>query len=390
MLLAISFQLPAAGNTQSQMTPKVGKQPPVTGDHGSEQGNSGYERRVAAMAALVACENEEDMLEEPSRVIVPSEEYKKGRMAFLFGQYDTAYEIWRPLADDGYAKAQATLGWMYQTGKGVEKHYERAFMWYERAAQSEHSIAQNNLGVLYENGWGVSKNHQQAAHWYRQAAESGYAYAQYNLGMLYINGKGVKQDETEARYWLQIATLQGIEQARDELRTMLEKAHKKQQISREQAKTARKKTKTPRTTTSKIDQPVLERWFSEASAVVQPQESQEGQKKTNSHSAKVYNDEWVKEQKDALFTLQLASSDNLPWIISMIRAYPLVKEVAHFKESNSSQTSYNLIYGLFNTKEDARAAVNELPKALKEHKPRVRKLKDIKKAIYATELMGKM
>lgn len=142
------------------------------------------------------------------------EEYKLARMAFLFGRYDYAYKIWEPLAYQGNPKAQATLGWMFHTGKGVRKNLKRALMWYRAAAKQNHIVAQNNVGVFYEQGVGVRKSYRKAAKWYREAAEMGYPYAQYNLGVLYHRGKGVKKNRNEAIFWLQIASLQGVKQAR--------------------------------------------------------------------------------------------------------------------------------------------------------------------------------
>gem|GEM_PF-1940379 len=142
------------------------------------------------------------------------EEYKLARMAFLFGRYEYAYKIWEPLAYEGNAKAQATLGWMFHSGKGVRQNLKRAFNWYRLAAQQNHIVAQNNMGVFYEKGISVSKNYRKAAKWYREAAELGYPYAQYNLGVLYHKGRGVKKDRNEAIFWLQIASLQGVKAAR--------------------------------------------------------------------------------------------------------------------------------------------------------------------------------
>ena len=153
------------------------------------------------------------------------ERYKRGRMAFLFGQYQTAYKIWQPLADDGYAKAQTVMGWIYQTGKGADKNDSTAFAWYEKAAKQNNQIAQNNLGVLYENGWGVAKDEVLAAKWYQEAAEWGYLYAQYNLGILYQDGRGVAKDLLEAQFWLQIAALQGVKQAQEALIELKNKYH---------------------------------------------------------------------------------------------------------------------------------------------------------------------
>lgn len=153
-------------------------------------------------------------------------EYKRGRMAFLFGQYDVAYKILLPLAEHGYAKAQATIGWMYHIGKGRKKDLGEAFKWYEKAAKQNHPVALNNIGVFYEQGLYVGKSASKAARYYKESAEWGYSYAQYNLGMLYHEGRGVKKDPKEAQFWLQIAALQDVEQAVDVLKKISGKIHK--------------------------------------------------------------------------------------------------------------------------------------------------------------------
>lgn len=152
-------------------------------------------------------------------------EYKRGRMAFLFGQYEIAYKILLPLAENGYSKAQATVGWMYHIGKGKKKDLARALDWYEKAARDNHPVALNNIGVFYEQGLHVGKSPKTAARWYRESAEWGYPYAQYNLGILYHEGRGVKKDPKEAQFWLQIAALQGVSQAVDTLRKISGKVH---------------------------------------------------------------------------------------------------------------------------------------------------------------------
>ena len=153
-------------------------------------------------------------------------EFKRGRMAFLFGEYDTASNIMLPLANHGYAKAQAIVAWMYHIGKGRPKDLHKAFDWYVKAAKQNEPIAQNNLGVFYEQGLAVKQSYGDAAKWYRESAEWGYRYAQYNLGMLYYTGHGVAKDPDQAQFWLQIAALQGVSQAIDTLKNIAKSVHK--------------------------------------------------------------------------------------------------------------------------------------------------------------------
>jgi TPR repeat protein len=73
-------------------------------------------------------------------------------------------------------------------------------------AQNGNPEAQASMGYLYEIGRGVPQDFTQAAIWYRRAAEQGLSWAQFQLGMLYDLGHGVPVDVVEAEKWLILAT----------------------------------------------------------------------------------------------------------------------------------------------------------------------------------------
>jgi TPR repeat protein len=54
--------------------------------------------------------------------------------AYNRGDYVPAIRLFRPLAEQGNAKAQNVLGVMYRRGEGVARNSLRAFMWFSRAA----------------------------------------------------------------------------------------------------------------------------------------------------------------------------------------------------------------------------------------------------------------
>lgn len=53
-------------------------------------------------------------------------------------------------ADQGYAQAQARLGLIYGTGKGVATNYEEAYRWFSLAAKSADPKQQRNLKTISE------------------------------------------------------------------------------------------------------------------------------------------------------------------------------------------------------------------------------------------------
>ena len=61
----------------------------------------------------------------------------------------------RPMAEQGNANAQYNMGVLYDEGYGVERNYETARGWYEKAAAQGYAKAEHNLGILYQEGHGV-------------------------------------------------------------------------------------------------------------------------------------------------------------------------------------------------------------------------------------------
>lgn len=98
---------------------------------------------------------------------------QEAQQAFNAQDYAAALAAWRPLAEEGVAEAQYGLGFLYESGWGVDQSYDEAFRWYNRAAQQGHVKAQYNLGVLYRDGRGVSQNDALGLYWIQTAADRG-------------------------------------------------------------------------------------------------------------------------------------------------------------------------------------------------------------------------
>ncbi len=78
----------------------------------------------------------------------------------------------------------------------------------QRALQGSAS-AQAQLGFLYATGRGVPQNLGEAAYWYSRAAEQGDDRAQYLLGLAYDKGHGVPRDYVVAHKWLNLSASRG-------------------------------------------------------------------------------------------------------------------------------------------------------------------------------------
>lgn len=146
---------------------------------------------------------------------VAAADLAKGIEAAKKGDFETALEHWRPLAEEGDASAQYNIGQLYRLGRGVPKDYAEAAKWYEEAAEQWHSAARHNLAILYEKGLGVPINYEKALDWYEQAANQDYGFAQFNLAVMYSIGQGTERDLVKAYMWYAIAADRGIDGAEE-------------------------------------------------------------------------------------------------------------------------------------------------------------------------------
>ena len=135
-------------------------------------------------------------------VPVMAQDFDKGLAAYRAGDYATAVQEWRPLAEQGEA------------------------------------IAQVNLGFMYENGRGVLQDYAEAVRWYRMAAEQGNAWAQASLGFMYFGGRGVLQDYVLAHMWFNISAANG-NAVGPEARSIIEELMTREQVADAQARARR-------------------------------------------------------------------------------------------------------------------------------------------------------
>jgi hypothetical protein len=132
-------------------------------------------------------------------------DFQKGLEAAQSGDYATALRELTPLAEQGGADAQFTLGLMYRNGWGVPQDYRAALKWFSLAAEQGNARGQYRLGLMYRNGWGVPQDYKAALKWFSLAAEQGDARAQFALGLMYRNGWGVPQNHMAALKWWRLA-----------------------------------------------------------------------------------------------------------------------------------------------------------------------------------------
>lgn len=110
-------------------------------------------------------------------------------VVYKMGQYESAFERYLALAEEGSRQGMLNVANMYAQGQGVEKSQEKAFHWYLRAAESGDSISMVEVAMAYEQGQGIGLDADKAMDWYRRAAKAGNNDARWRLGKrLYDEG----------------------------------------------------------------------------------------------------------------------------------------------------------------------------------------------------------
>ena len=81
---------------------------------------------------------------------VAAQDLQKGLAVYNAGDFATALEEWKPLAEAGDSDAQFALGCMYHNGDGVPQDDKEALKWYNLTAEQGHAAAQVLLAALSE------------------------------------------------------------------------------------------------------------------------------------------------------------------------------------------------------------------------------------------------
>jgi tetratricopeptide (TPR) repeat protein len=99
-------------------------------------------------------------------------DFLKGVLANEDGNFEEAVKWYRKAAEQGVAKAQFNLGWMYDNGEGfLPEDKVKAAKWYRKAVEQGSGNSAFNLGMMYETGEGVTQDYAEALKWFRKAEE---------------------------------------------------------------------------------------------------------------------------------------------------------------------------------------------------------------------------
>jgi len=99
--------------------------------------------------------------------------FRDGLAAYNIGSYAQALTAWEPIAKAGDARAQAGLGFMYYSGRGVPRDSTRAVELFRLAAEQNEPTAQLFLALMYFKSDGVPASAPRAMMWVELAIAGG-------------------------------------------------------------------------------------------------------------------------------------------------------------------------------------------------------------------------
>ncbi|MDH4098618.1 MAG: hypothetical protein OEU87_09925 [Nitrospira sp.] len=128
-----------------------------------------------------------------------------GISAFEKGDYQTAHQELRPLAENGDPKAQYYIGLMLYSGKGVTPDAVEALNWIKPAAEKGIADAQYIYALLLEGAHTGPVGKAEAIQWLTLASDQGHVDAQMKLADRHLRGDGVRIDLAQAYMWCGVA-----------------------------------------------------------------------------------------------------------------------------------------------------------------------------------------
>ena len=170
----IPAQVPAANDDSADLA----EPPPANLRMGSDEPTEEQVEQPSSASVTEKMEETAGVVEKVSP-ITPEEaqslerEYMRGRDYANRSSFSKAREVWLPLAERGYAKAQVALGRMYARGDGVRRDFAQSQRWFKAAARQKDDQGMLYLGKMYLNGDGVQKDREKALVLFESAAEKG-------------------------------------------------------------------------------------------------------------------------------------------------------------------------------------------------------------------------
>jgi len=252
----------------------------------------------------------------------------------------------------------------YQSGLDAyfERDYEAAKRHWLNGAKDDDARSMFNLGLLHEQRKISRADSVKANKWYRLAGKHGYPAADYHLASLLRIREGSSE---EAQSLLERSAANGYGPARQALGlTVVSNAAAVNTISLSGESSVRVQEKT-------LDQAATPK---QAAA---PSQAAALKNTVLPNSGRYLGETWIKAQNRTKWTVQMLAFEELASVTAFIDEHGLNKNAAYFTERTDKGVLYKLIYGSYDSKEQADQARENLSKELKEYGPWLRPIENV-------------
>ena len=256
----------------------------------------------------------------------------QGREAIKSGQPEKAHALFSATASRGEAKGAYGMGVLFSEGWHVTKDLTQAIDWFRKSAEQGYAPAQFNLGNVYYKGHGIESDPVEAGHWWHQAARQGHSQAQFNLGMLLYNEGTTPEEKEQGIAWAREAATRGIEWAGQQLLSIGEPLN------------------------------YANIWFD---AGREPMRSEAR----------------IMTQPPNRYTIHLMSAQQLTSGVDTIKNHRLEGRALLFRYRQKGQRWHGLVYGVYESREEAAKTIISMKEALKKGKPWIRSISSVQRSI---------
>ena len=99
-------------------------------------------------------------------------DFDKGLKEYNNGNYESALNIWEPLAKEGISNAQYNVGLMYHNGLGTKQDFEQAFKWFLKSSEQGNLNSIRLISTMYALGNGIKKDFIKSYMWAKIGADN--------------------------------------------------------------------------------------------------------------------------------------------------------------------------------------------------------------------------
>jgi hypothetical protein len=159
-------------------------------------------------------------------ILSNADQLEDAKAAIESEDFEKAYELLCPLAEESNPEAQTILGTLYINGQGVEKDDTKGLSWIMKAATQGYeaarvrafnlclelgkqgdAVAIYNVGYMCLNGWGGEQDTNDCIELLKTAAILGHIRSANVLSQIYTKGSfGITPDKEKASYFSNLAT----------------------------------------------------------------------------------------------------------------------------------------------------------------------------------------